>query len=147
MVSVLPIDCSQYAVDIMKNTTGGCTLPPSLSLSPLQPKLTTSLSLSYTHLMTAHLSSNRPPTRCHALSLVSSLARQCSDPAPMELVLQQLFTVLKSKSPHSAPLPPPDSVTVCSDCSHRKPRWEADGCRAPLQCASRYLSISLSVTL
>jgi len=65
MVSVLPIDCSQYAVDILKNTT-------------------------------PHLSSNQPPTRHYALSLVTALAKQCSDPGPVNSMLEQLLTALKS---------------------------------------------------
>ena len=67
MVSSLPIDVSQYAEDIAKNTV-------------------------------PHLSSNAAATRGHALLLFTALSKQSSDLRPVEQLLKQLITALKSKS-------------------------------------------------
>ena len=57
--------------------------PPLLLLPPL--------------LFPAHLSSPLPETRDHALQLISALALQSSDPSPLEKVMSELLTALKSE--------------------------------------------------
>ena len=47
--------------------------------------------------LSAHLSSPLPTTRDHTLRLFSALAAQCSDPAPLEKVMSELLTALKSE--------------------------------------------------
>ena len=73
MTTALPLDCSLFAEDFLRNTIRELSIvvvppPPPPSLLPPSP--------------TAHLSSPLPGTRRDALALVRSLAGQCSDEAP-----------------------------------------------------------------
>ena len=100
MLSALPIDCSQYAVDIMKNTISECPSPRGSHLVIL---------LLLLFLLPGHLSAKAAPTRASTLKLVSALSGQCSDLAPVQDVLKQLLAALKSTSSPAAggPLTPP----------------------------------------
>ena len=121
MLSALPIDCSQYAVDIMKNTISECPSPRGSHLVIL---------LLLLFLLPGHLSAKAAPTRASTLKLVSALSGQCSDLAPVQDVLKQLLAALKSTSSPAAggPLTPPLP-------SRQQPEWQAHGGRAPQQCA------------
>ena len=55
------------------------------------------LILTSSTLSSVHLSSPSPATRSHALKLVTALAVQCSDPGPVEAMMSQLLTALKSQ--------------------------------------------------